>query len=166
MNCLTTPENGCFNGDPMNFRDNLKKWSYAIALIWFICLLAHGNEMYRFGHLGGGAISSITIEMICSIVFILVCYGVANNINLSQSMNSNDIHLLSYSTKRLYILYTVFISIYMVTNLIQFFTVFAILQPIELVLASLLYILWLLGSILYVKYLWSYSVHLKNGTLE
>ena len=48
MNCLTTPENGCFNGDPMNFRDNLKKWSYAIALIWFICLLAHGNEMYRF----------------------------------------------------------------------------------------------------------------------
>ena len=86
--------------------------------------------------------------------------------NISQNINSYDIHLLTYSARSLYILYTIFISIYMVVNLIQYISVVIFLQPITIIICSLLYLLWLFGSIIYVRHIWSYSVHLDNGSLE
>jgi len=166
MNSLFTPVNGCLNGNPMIFRDNLKKWSYVIACVWFICLIGHGNEMYQYSHYGAGAISSIVIEMICSVVLVIISYRIANNINISQNINSYDIHLLTDSARSLYILYTIFISIYMVVNLIQYLSVVIFLQPITIIICSLLYLLWLFGSIIYVRHIWSYSLHLENGSLE
>ena len=122
--------------------------------------------MYQYSHYGAGAISSITIEMICSVVFIIVCYSIANNINISQNINSYDIHLLSYSARSLYIIYSILISVYTVVNLIQYVSVVIFLQPITIIIYSFLYLLWLFGSIIYVRHIWSYSLHLENGSLE
>lgn len=166
MSCISYPENSCFNSNSSNFRINLKRWTYGIAFVWFITLLAHSSELYNNRDMGSGNITSIVFEMICSVVFIGICYSIVNNINLSLNLNNSDVHLLSNSSKLLYILYSVFISIYMVINLIQFISVFTLLQPVNLILSLLLNIVWLFFSIIYIRYLWSYNYHIKNNSIE